>query len=142
MVAPLKNAQSTSPRTFEVIQKTLIAHKAKRIAFDYDETGCVAAIEFSIEIGGTLYPFRLPARVKNVEKIMYGSYPSESQQRQAYRTAWANIRDWIIAQCAMIDTGMVNAEEVFLPYLISHQGNTLYEEMRQNQFLLPSGGHD
>lgn len=139
----LKNATSTSTQTFDVIQKTLATHKARRITFDYDEKGKVTAVEFFLEIKGEMFPFRLPARIKNVEKIMYGSVSlSESQKAQAYRTAWANVRDWISAQCAMIDTGMVEAQEVFLPYLIGNQGHTFYEEMVSHQFLLPSGeGH-
>lgn len=139
MATPLKNAHSTSSRTFDVIQKTLAAHKAIQITYKYDGKGKIVAIEFDLDINGTLYPFRLPARVENVIKIMYGSYPSDSQKEQAYRTAWANIRDWITAQCAMIDTGMVKPQEIFLPYMVSHHGRTLYEEMEQNQFLLPSG---
>lgn len=138
----LKNATSTSTQTFDVIQKILASHKAKRIVFDYDHQGRVTAIEFLLDIHGEMFPFRLPARIKNVEKIMYGDYLSESQKAQAYRTAWANIRDWIAAQCAMIDTGMVEAQEVFLPYLISNQGHTFYEEMASHQFLLPSGESD
>lgn len=138
MTTTLKNARSTSPRTFEVIQKTLASHKVKQIVLDYDSKGRVRTIEFSIDINGEPYPFRLPARVENVEKLLYGSYPSPAQKEQAYRTAWANIRDWIAAQLALIDTGMVKPEEVFLPYLVSKQGHTLYEEMAQSQFLLPS----
>lgn len=135
----LKNARSTSTHSFDVIQKTLAEHKARHITFEYDGKGRVTSVEFSIEINGVTYPFRLPARVENVERIMYGKYPSIAQKEQAYRTAWANIRDWITAQCAMIDTGMVKPEEVFLPYMISEQGKTLFEEITEHRFLLPSG---
>jgi hypothetical protein len=138
----LKNARSTSTHSFDVIQKTLAAHKAKQITFEYDDNGRIHALAFSIDINGVLYPFRLPARVKNVEKILYGNYASDAQKEQAYRTAWANIRDWVTAQCALIDTGMVKAEEIFLPYMLSNQGKTFFEEMVQSQFLLPEHGRE
>jgi len=142
MTQALKNSNSTSVKTFDIIQKTLIQHKAQHITLEYDlkETGKVRAIEFTINVNGTPFPFRLPARVENVEKIMYpGKRLTQTMKDQAYRTAWANIRDWITAQCAMIDTGMVQPEEVFLPYMISNRGRTFYQEMADSQFLLNSG---
>jgi hypothetical protein len=137
----IKNATSTSRNTFDAIQKTLVAHKARHITFSYADNGRIIGMEFVIEIGGTEYPFKLPARIENVEKIMYGRSTnlSATQREQAYRTAWANVRDWIAAQCALIDTGMVKPEEVFLPYLISNDGRTFYQVMTENRFLLTSG---
>lgn len=139
----LKNATSTSKNVFNDIQKTLATHKVEQISFSYEKggNGRIEGIEFSIDINGAVYPFRLPARIKNVELVMYGNRRlTQAQKDQAYRTAWANLRDWISAQMAMIDTGMVKPEEVFLPYMIEHSGNrTFFEAMTENQFLLPSG---
>lgn len=143
MTQPIKNAGSVMalPKIFDIIKKTLVSHKARHITESYDEQGRISAIEFVLLIGTQEYPFRLPARVASVEKILYPNtqarWLSKTQKEQAYRVAWANIRDWIGAQCALIDTGMVKAEEVFLPYLISNRGQTLYEEMASAQFLLP-----
>jgi len=141
---PIKNAKSESsmPRIFEAIQKTLVSHKARHITFSY-EGERIIAIEFVIAINGSERPFKLPARIENVEKILYPGKPSRFlttvQKTQAYRTAWANVRDWISAQMAMIDTGMVQPEEIFLPYMVDNQGRTFYEVMQEKQFLLPSG---
>jgi len=143
MAVPIKNAQSVMalPKIFAVIEKTLVSHKAKHITHSYEQER-ISAIEFVLEINGREYPFRLPARVKAVEKIMYGTdtrFLSKTQREQAYRVAWANIRDWISAQCALIDTQMVRPEEIFLPYMVDNQGRTFYEVMQEKQFLLPSG---
>lgn len=139
----LKNATSVSKNVFSDIQKTLATHKVQQISFVYETNGSgrIEGIEFSIAINGNIYPFRLPARIKNVETVMYGKRTlTQTQKDQAYRTAWANLRDWISAQMAMIDTGMVRPEEVFLPYMIERSGNrTFFEAMTENQFLLPSG---
>lgn len=138
MTVPIKNAQSVAslPRIFEAISKTLVGHKAKHITYSYDNERIIA-IEFVIDINGVERPFRLPARIENVERIMYGKrFLSTTQKTQAYRTAWANIRDWISAQMAMIDTGMVKPEEIFLPYMVANDGRTFFEVMTENQFLL------
>jgi hypothetical protein len=140
MTIPIKNARSemSIPKIFDVITKTLVSHKAKHITFSYDEHGRIDAIEFVLAIREQEYPFRLPARVKAVEQILYSNvFLSKTQKEQAYRVAWANIRDWIGAQCALIDTQMVRPEEVFLPYMIAHDGRTFYEVMTERQFLLP-----
>lgn len=140
MTLPIKNARSEAslPRIFDAIQKTLVAHKAKHITYSY-EGERIVALEFVLDIGGVERSFKLPARIKNVEIIMYGKgFLSLTQKNQAYRTAWANIRDWVSAQMAMIDTGMVKPEEVFLPYLQARDGRTFYEVMTEQQFLLPS----
>ena len=39
---------------------------------------------------------------------------------------------------ALIDTDMVKVEKVFLPYLVDKVGVTLFERLKEQQFLLPS----
>jgi len=63
---------------------------------------------------------------------------TQTQRVQVYQKAWATLRDWITAQFALIDTGMAQAEDVFLPYLLVDAGQTLYEALQGQQFLLPS----
>jgi hypothetical protein len=38
---------------------------------------------------------------------------------------------------AIVDTNMVQLEQVFLPYVITPDGRTLYERVRDTQFVLP-----
>jgi hypothetical protein len=138
---PLKNYRtrlSTDP--FAVIQKTLATHKAKQITQEFGDDGRVHALTFSLEINGRPHTFRLPARVENVECLLYGKKDlTETQKEQAYKTAWANIRDWISAQMALLDTGMVKPEEIFLPYMQDRDGVTFFERMEQRGFLLGDG---
>jgi len=56
---------------------------------------------------------------------------------QARRTAWANIRDWLDAQMALIETEQVKLEEIFLPYMTDRSGKTLFEYMQENDFKMP-----
>jgi hypothetical protein len=138
---PLKNYRArltTDP--FAVIQKTLATHKAKQITQEFGDDGRVHALTFSLEINGRPHTFRLPARVENVERLLYGKKDlTETQKQQAYKTAWANIRDWISAQMALLDTGMVKPEEIFLPYMQDREGVTFFERMEQRGFLLGDG---
>ena len=64
-----------------------------------------------------------------------GSISGDKLDEQAYTTSWANIRDWILAQMALIDARMVKTEEVFFPYLLDQGGQTVYERFEQRQLL-------
>lgn len=142
----LKNYTSAGHGTFDKIQKTLSTHGAHKIMYDYakDSSGLLEAISFALEINGQALAYRLPAMVENVITVMYGKPDrwghkkevTTTQRDQAYKTAWANVRDWIDAQMAMIDTQQADVAQVFMPYLVQKNGKTLYENVLQNPQLL------
>lgn len=137
----LKNARARlTTKPIETIQEALASHNVKQMSLDYEQ-GRAIAITFALEVNGQLRGFRLPARIHNVEIKLYGRKATytETQKKQAYVTAWANIRDWILAQIAMIDIGLVKTEEVFLPYMLADNGQTVYEAFEQRQLQLGSG---
>lgn len=137
----LKNASARlTTRPIDTIQEALASHGAKQINLDYED-GQAVAIIFVLEIGGQRHGFRMPARVENVLVKLYGKRRiyTETQKKQAYVTAWACIRDWITAQLALIDIGLVKMEEVFLPYMLIAEKSTVFDLYEQQQFLLKSG---
>lgn len=147
----LKNSYSrTTTNPIEKIQKILSENGADKLMFDYakDGSGELLAITFAIDVDGKSMGFRLPALIENVVEIMYGGLDrydrpkkiTPTQRAQAYKTGWANIRDWIDAQLALVKTRQVKIQHVFLPYLIMKGGQTLSETIdRDPAFLLGSG---
>lgn len=134
----LKNTYSQSPHVFDDIQKTLRDHKARSVTLDYDD-GRVEAISFVLDVNGQYLHFRLPARYANVERIFQKQKNrrlTDQERDQAYRTAWANIRDWLSAQMALVDTEMAEVAEIFLPYMVNQEGMTYFEALKERQFLL------
>ena len=108
--------------------------------FDYDAQGQVTALSFAMEVEGRLIGFKLPARIDQVEAVLKQERrwrTIDELKEQAYRTGWANIRDWVTAQMALVDTRMAKVQEVFLPYMAAKSGKTLYESMEGSHFLLP-----
>lgn len=103
---------------------------------DYDETGDPIGLTFGLLVEGQILGFQLPANIDGVlaafkrEKI-------KVDREQAKRTAWRNIRDWVLAQMAFVEAGNVQADEVFLPYLTDGRGTTLYTAFRSGQLALP-----
>ena len=56
-----------------------------------------------------------------------------ARKRQSTWVAWRILKDWIEVQLALLDTGMVELEEISLPYLL--QGDqTLYHALREGKF--------
>jgi hypothetical protein len=119
------------------------------IATEFD-AGEVCGLSFAIEVGGTTQTFRMPIRPDPIYREFQGrrtrndDAKREKDREQAVRVAWRQVLMWIKAQVALIDTGMVDAGEVFLPYLEMDRGRTLYqiaaERIVQGQKLLASPG--
>lgn len=122
----IKNYTTKVPasRTASEIQELLARHGASKVMSEYEGDGSPTGICF--EIGGRT--FRLPVRVRSVEKLLDDQGVNSSPKR-AEMVAWRNVKDWIAAQIAMVEIGQVNLDEVMLPYMIDVYGHTLYESM-------------
>ncbi|GAJ20013.1 unnamed protein product, partial [marine sediment metagenome] len=146
---PIANYTTEVPamRSVGEIQGILVAHGARAIMIDYDgEVPVALAFIIKTTHAGEL-PFRLPANVKQVEKILLNmrARPPETWhsdyekvidriKKQSARVAWRIIKDWVRAQMAILDTEMVKVEQVFLPYLDVGGGKTLYDAMSERGF--------
>ena len=119
------------------IQSALASHGARKIMVDYDGAGQPTGITFGIETPEGPRGFLLPANVSGV-KDAFAREKVKAQKGQAERTAWRNIRDWIMAQMAIIEAGQVDMEEVFFPYLTDGRGNTVYQLYQGGQLALES----
>lgn len=120
------------------IQGALASHGARKIMVDYDEAGRPVGITFGIETPMGPRGFLLPANVDGV-RVVFAKQKIREQDGQAERTAWRNVRDWIMAQMAIIESGQVEMEEVFLPYLTDRQGRTLYQLYKGGQLAIGDG---
>lgn len=123
------------------IQGTLASHGARKIMVDYDAKGQPVGVMFAIETPAGPRGFALPANVDGVRAV-FARQKVKAAAGQAERTAWRNVRDWIMAQMAIIEAGQVEMDEVFLPYLTNGRGQTLYQLYQGGQLALGGGGPD
>lgn len=142
----IKNYTTDVPadRTIMEIHKLLAENGARGIATEYDEQGLITDVFFKIILNGKELPFRLPAKVDKVYKKLFegkiGAYTyEESRRKKAQNIAWRICKTWLEAQITLINLEQANVEEVFLPYMVMPSNKSLYETMKDNQFLLPSG---
>ena len=120
------------------IQKMLTARGADTIVIQYAD-GSPGALFFIVPTPYGKIPFRLPANIEAVKRVMERQrvrkkVPSD----MASRVAWRILKDWVKAQMAILETEMVDLQEIFLPYMVS-QNKTLYEVMKEHRLQLPLG---
>lgn len=107
------------------IQGALAKHGAQKIMVDYDE-GKPISIAFQLETQMGPRGFSLSAFVDGTLQV-FKSQKVKADQAQAERTAWRNLRDWVLAQMALLESCCMPMDELFLPYMTDNNGNTLYE---------------
>lgn len=100
----------------EVTQK-LIEHGANAITLRFDDKRDPVGVSFLLDGRDYLLPANwLPVRVTLKKQ---GVEPRYQTDEQAKRVAWRIVKDWIEAQLAIVETGMVKFDEVMLPYMLT-----------------------
>ena len=125
---PMKNYTTTidAYQSLGEIQAALAKHGARRVMIHYGDGGAPQAVTFGIETPCGPQVFLLPANVSGVYEALKRQKARGFSQEQAFRTAWRNVRDWVLAQMAFIEAGNADLAEVFLPYLTDGRGHTAY----------------
>lgn len=129
-------------KTIGEIEVILVKHGAKSILTNYNEDGTVESLSFIVKTAYGDMPIRLPVNAEAILRVMqrdrqvprhYCTHP------QAVRVVWRILRDWVRAQMAILETEMVKMEQIFLPYMITKNEQTLYEAMVDKKFYLEAG---
>lgn len=121
--------------TIGAIQGCLVKHGARKIMQDYDAEGKPQALCFAIDTKFGTRGIKLPANVDAVHRVLTNQ-KVKCDREQAERVAWRILKDWVEAQMAILESQMVEMDEIFLPYMIAKDGSTTYELYKSNQLLL------
>ncbi|EOS75689.1 MAG: hypothetical protein OSJ60_01865 [Lachnospiraceae bacterium] len=128
-------------KTVSEIEYILVKHKAKSIMKNYDgET--ITGLSFLIDTGSQQLPVILPVKIDECLKVLKKEKRENPRKQikdtreQAERVAWRILKDWVEAQMALLDIEMVRFEEIFLPYIETEGGKTIYQRLEEKQFLL------
>ena len=124
--------------TLGAIQGQLVKHGAKKIMQDYDDDGHITALSFLVETPTGPRGIRLPANVDAVYTVLT-LQRVKCDREQAERVAWRIVKDWVEAQMAILESEMVQMDEIFLPYMVNKTGQTMFQAYRNNQLMLDGG---
>lgn len=123
-------------RSVAEIQKLLAKAGASAIMIEYEQ-GEPQSLAFQLR--GMSY--RLPCRAAAVGKILERQRvePRYRKPEHVRSVAWRILKAWCEAQLAIIESSMVNADEVFMPYRLMSTGETMYEHgVAQDRLLADS----
>ena len=109
---------------------------ATKIMIDYDN-GKPQAIAFGIDTPAGPRGF-LPAAVDGTLRV-FAAQKIKADREQAEMTAWRNVRDWVLAQIALIESCDVPIQQIFLPYMADDRGRTVYELYAAGQLAIGDG---
>jgi len=135
-------------RTIAQIQAKLVEHGARAVMMEYGDDGRIKALAFKINMPNGELPIRLPIDAAATQRVLRRQWDERlieskyTTEEHAYRVAWRIIKDWVEAQVSLLETEMVRMEEIFLPYVITPGGQTIYQVMAGKGFLLGPGKGD
>ena len=139
---PLLNYTTTIEvhKTLGEIQKALVQHGARKLMYDYDDQGRILSLSFSIMTPDGEKGIRLPGNVPAIYEVLKqqkkaGKIKINSDYAQAERVAWRIIKDWTESQMAILESQMVQIEEIFLPYMLNRKGETFFQAYQQKQLM-------
>ena len=133
----LKNYTTQVPasRSIAEITEALVRLGATGVGIRYDK-GLACGLTFQVELGGRSVIYELPAAWPAFKRALALTYKikraapeSDDARAYAHRVAWRCIRDWVLAQAALIETEMVDSATVFLPYATTDNGQTVAARM-------------
>ena len=122
--------QIKAEKSIMEIQQCLVEHGATKIVIDYIDQQ-PQQLTFCLEMNGNLVAFSLPANYTGVLKTLNSTSKVPKRLRnkeQAIKVSWRILKDWVRAQMAIVDAQLAEMPEIFLPYAVTENGNTLYSE--------------
>lgn len=136
----MAHTEVPAQKTAGQICDTLVDAGAREVSMQYD-AGMPVAVRWVMRVDGRDLLFQLPARTEAVYNRLVevrerkSSWISDRDKvvlrQRAERIGWRQLYRWVQAQMAMVDTGMTQASEVFLPYIYDPIRNqTLFEIIR------------
>ena len=135
----------TVEKTIAEIERILAMHGASAIQKQYDGAGNPTALAFKVKAPEGEVPFMLPMNALAIHQVLQNQVKAKKIRKgyadmdQARRVGWRILLSWIEAQMAIIETEMVTIEQVFLPYIVTGTGKTIYERFIEgpSKFMLP-----
>jgi len=132
-------------KTVSEIQAILASKGARSIMVEYGDGGVPVAVAFEILVSGHVLRYKLPCNVERVRDTLHKQWRAGKVEKRhttdehARRVAWRIVKTWVEAQMAVVESGIVDLAEVFLPYQLLDDGRTTYQAVKERFLLLPGG---
>jgi hypothetical protein len=118
----------------------LARHGASAVGLTFSG-GTPTGLSFTVTTTWGPRQYILPVNVAGTNNALVKAYKKNAIPRrfteieQAERVAWRVLKDWLEAQLALIEAGVVVLEQVMLPYVQGNDGRTLWAVYSEQQAL-------
>ena len=127
----METTKKNPEQTIAEIQSVLKKLAVRNWLMDYGDDGEVDAVSFTLRNSEGVLFYRLPVNHNPLwQMAQQGKTKYIRDEIQARRVAWRQTLRWVEAQCALIAVGMASAEEVFFPYMLLDDKQTVYEKFK------------
>lgn len=133
-------SEVAATKSIAMIEAKLVAHGATDIMKQYDN-GMIKGMAFRKVHNMQHLAFQLPANVEQVYKVMLSAKGGrhtvtalQNLRKQAERTAWKNVFDWVDIQMTLIAMEQAEFAEVFLPYMLVGKDETVFQKLNNDGF--------
>jgi len=130
---PLANYTTKVPVSDSIaeVQKLLADFGAASVSMHY-EGGKVVGIDFGIKLDGHPLQFRLPVNVAAAQRALTAAKVKSYHKTptHAEMVAWRILKDWVRIQLTLVEMRQAELAQVFLPYAVDGNGETVYQGFR------------
>ena len=125
-------------RTVHEIFELLRKAGADSIMLDYDKNKNPCGVSFITKTANGSMSFRMDVDQEHVYQVLKNQYYKSIAPKavlrdgQAARVGWRIVGDWLAAQMALIEIGLVTLDQIFLPYAVNSEGQTVYKLLTQD----------
>ncbi len=141
----IKNYTSQVPaqKSINHIEDHLVEHGARKILKIYSDDRIVVGICFELPYNGQEIQYKLEAKIEACEIILKRELGPRTRPetrkkipKQAERTAWKILSDWVEVQMARVELGQIEITEAYLPNLYDAKNDqTFYEKIKSKGFI-------
>lgn len=141
----IKNRTSKADHLISIskIESLLFEAGATTVNKQYDrENRVISGISFEINHLGQNLWFKLPAKIQACYKVISSqrkrepdAAAKERDMKQAERTAWKILLEWVQIQISMLEMQQAEFEELFLNYLYDPQSDQTFYEVAKERGL-------
>ncbi|HLG78055.1 MAG TPA: hypothetical protein VKX46_16690 [Ktedonobacteraceae bacterium] len=140
----LKNwaANVEARESMAIIRQALGKHGIRTVRFVASTGGKrLDTLTFPLVVKDTLFQVRMTIDLDHVEDRVRESYGYRTLTdlliKQVYRTAWANLRDFVLSALAAVDSNVSKLEEVFFAFIVANEQEKTFFQMFEERLALP-----
>ena len=113
---------------------TMLGRKGADEVHQQFSNGLIAGISFVFKVAGDPVKFYLPVNVDGVHEHLMATRPrAAADRKQSERVAWRIVKDWIEVQVALVESRQAEMAQVFMPYAMLSDGQTMYKAFQSHR---------